>query len=103
MESSLIKIINMTEKNLLPATKAAKALGVSRATLYAYASRRLVRAVRNPDQPRTSLYDITNLLERHRRGRSRRDVAQATLSFGEPILASHITSIADGHIAYRGQ
>jgi citrate synthase len=89
-------------KDLLPAAKAAKALGVSRATLYAYASRRLVRAIRDPDNPRTSLYDITNLLERHRRGRSRREVAQATLSFGEPILASHITLISDGRIAYRG-
>jgi citrate synthase len=29
-------------------------------------------------------------------------VAQATLSFGEPILASHLTRIADGRIEYRG-
>jgi citrate synthase len=98
----LIKIINMTAKNLFPAAKAAKLLGVSRATLYAYASRRLVRAMRDPDHPRQSLYDITNLQERRRLGRSRRDVAQATLSFGEPILASHLTRIADGRIEYRG-
>ncbi len=90
-------------KDLLPAARAAKALGVSRATLYAYASRRLIRAIRDPDNPRSSLYDISNLQERRHRGRSRRDVAQATLSFGEPILASHLTLIADGRIEYRGQ
>ncbi len=75
---------------------------MSRATLYAYASRHLVRAVRNPDHPRQSLYDIASLQDLRRRGRSRRDVAQATLSFGEPILASHLTRIADGRIEYRG-
>jgi citrate synthase len=101
-ESSLIKMINISEKNLLQAAQAAKALGVSRATLYAYASRRLVRAIRDPEHPRKSLYDITNLQERHRRGRSRRDVALATLSFGEPILVSHLTRISDGRIEYRG-
>src|SRR5580692_6666226 len=102
LESSLIKIINMSPEKLLPAAQAAKALGVSRATLYAYASRHLVRAVRNPDHPRQSLYDIAGLQDLRRRGRSRRDVAQATLSFGEPILASHLTRIADGRIEYCG-
>src|ERR1700722_16444847 len=93
----------MSTSNLLPAVQAAKALGVSRATLYAYASRDLIRAVPNPAHPRQSLYDIPSLQDRRRRGRSRRAVAQATLSFGEPILASHLTRIAEGRLEYRGQ
>ena len=75
-------------------------------TLYAYVSRNRIGAVAAPDDPRRSLYDaddVGRLAERNRRGRSRRAVAASTISWGEPILASGITRIEAGRLAYRGQ
>ena len=90
----------------LTAEQAVAALGVTRQTLYAYVSRRLIGVTAAPDDPRRSLYnaaDIVRLTERHRRGRSRRAVAAATLDFGEPVLASGITRIEGGRLEYRGR
>lgn len=81
-------------------------LGVARQTLYAYVSRGLVRVRGAEGDPRRSLYDprsIDALLERRRRGRARQAVAASTIDFGEPVLASRITRIADGALLYRGQ
>ena len=90
----------------LTAEQATGALGVSRQTLYAYVSRRLIGVAGAPDDPRRSLYDaadVRRLAERKRSGRSRRAVAASTLSFGEPVLASGITRIEGGRLAYRGR
>jgi citrate synthase len=90
---------------LLPAAEASMTLGISRDTLYAYVSRGLVRAVQDPEDARKSLYDrrdIDELLTRKRRGRSRKDIAASTLHWGEPVLPSTITRIADGAFYYRG-
>jgi citrate synthase len=88
-------------------TEAALArLGVARQTLYAYVSRGLVRVRTDEGDPRRSLYDprsIDALLERRHRGRARQAVAASTIDFGEPVLASRITRIADGVLLYRGQ
>lgn len=81
-------------------------LGVSRDTLYAYVSRGLVRTIAQPGDARKSLYDrrdIKALLERKARGRSRRSVAESTINWGEPVLASGITRIVDGTFFYRGE
>lgn len=81
-------------------------LGISRDTLYAYVSRGLVRTIAHPDDARRSLYDrrdIESLSTRKRRGRSRRAVAESTINWGEPILTSKITRIADGRFYYRGK
>lgn len=106
--SILIKLINMKppEPLWLTATQALMRLGVARQTLYAYVSRGLVAAAPAPGDPRRSLYsaaDIAALLARKRRGRTRRAVASSTISWGEPILASGITRIAGGRIAYRDE
>ena len=80
-------------------------LGISRDTLYAYVSRGLVRTIAHPGDARRSLYDrrdIQALFERKGRGRSRRAVAESTINWGEPVLASKITRIADGRFSYRG-
>lgn len=108
--SILINIINM--KNLpiddcctVDSSEACKTLGISRDTLYAYVSRGLVRTVADPRDARRSLYDhrdIAALLARKARGRSRRAVAASTIDWGEPILTSAITRIADGTFYYRG-
>jgi len=81
-------------------------LGISRDTLYAYVSRGLVRTATDPNDARRSLYDrrdIDTLLARQSRGRSRRSVAESTIHWGEPVLKSNITRIADGAFFYRGQ
>lgn len=90
---------------LLTTDEAANALGVSRQTLYAYASRGMVRAVADPGDPRRSLYDPADVRTlRERKGRrSRRDVAAATINWGDPVLTSGITRIIDGRLLYRGQ
>ena len=108
----MIKSINMSVATAHPPTRwltaeqAIASLGVSRQTLYAYVSRRLIGAVPAPDRTRRSLYDaddVGRLAERNRRGRSRRAVAASTISWGEPILASAITRIEAGRLEYRGQ
>ncbi|MCP4315550.1 MAG: helix-turn-helix domain-containing protein [Hyphomicrobiales bacterium] len=81
-------------------------LGISRDTLYAYVSRGLVRTIAHPGDARKSLYDrrdIEALFERKGRGRSRRAVAESTINWGEPVLTSKITRIADGQCYYRGR
>ncbi len=81
-------------------------LGISRDTLYAYVSRGLVRVVTHPADARKSLYDrrdIESLSARKQRGRSRRAVAASTIDWGEPVLSSKITRIADGRFFYRGR
>ncbi|MGE0415207.1 MAG: citrate/2-methylcitrate synthase [Acetobacteraceae bacterium] len=89
----------------LTAEQALARLGVARQTLYAYVSRGLIRVRPAPDDPRRSLYDpnaIDTLLERRRLGRARQAVAKSTIDFGEPVLTSRITQIADGALWYRG-
>lgn len=88
------------------AGQACERLGVSRDTLYAYVSRGFVRTMAHPADARKSLYDrrdIEALFERKRRGRSRRAVAESTINWGEPVLTSKITRIADGRFYYRGK
>jgi citrate synthase len=88
----------------LTAEAALAQLGVARQTLYAYVSRGLLRVRPAEDDPRRSRYDprsINALLERRRRGRARRAVAASTIDFGEPVLTSRITHIADGALLYR--
>lgn len=90
----------------LDAAEASERLGISRATLYAYVSRGLIRASTDTDDPRRSLYsatDIAALAERKTRSRKPEAVANATLDFGLPVLTSGITRIADGRLAYRGR
>ena len=92
--------------HLISAEDASARLGVSRQTLYSYVSRGLVRATPVPGDARRSLYDardITGLVERRSRRRARRAVAASTTSWGEPILRSSLTRIADGTFQYRGR
>ncbi len=91
---------------LVSAEEASSRLGVSRQTLYSYVSRGLVRAEPVPGDARRSLYDardVAGLVEQRGRGRARRAVAASTTKWGEPILRSSLTRIADGAFSYRGQ
>ena len=75
-------------------------------TLYAYVSRGRLRAEPDPVEPRRSRYrasDVAALAERKARGRKAADVAVAAIAWGEPVLASAITTVRDGRLYYRGQ
>lgn len=81
-------------------------LGVRSQTLYAYVSRGRVDARPDPGDPRRSLYraaDIGALTERRARGRKASAVAQSAIAWGEPVLASAITTVAGGRLWYRGR
>ena len=88
----------------LSAVEAAARLGVTRATLYAYVSRGLIRAC-EADDPRRRLYAadaVERLAVERRRGRRPKEIAKAALDFGAPVLESTITLIRDGRLWHRG-
>ncbi|HWA63139.1 MAG TPA: citrate/2-methylcitrate synthase [Caulobacteraceae bacterium] len=90
----------------LTAEEAMLRLGVRPQTLYAYVSRGRVRAEADPADPRRSRYragDIAALSGRKARSRKLADVAAEAIAWGEPVLASAITTVADGRLWYRGQ
>jgi citrate synthase len=89
----------------LSAELAMQRLGVRPQTLYAYVSRGRVQAAPDPGDPRRSRYrasDIAALKVRKARGRKAADVAQGAIAWGEPVLSSAITTIANGRLYYRG-
>lgn len=95
----------MARTGLIDAATAAAQLGITRATLYAYASRRLVQAHTDPTDPRRRLYsadDIARLARSKARGRKPAIVAATTLDWGLPVLESRITLIGRGRLYYRG-
>jgi citrate synthase len=90
----------------LTAEEALARLRVRPQTLYAYVSRGRVRAEPDPAEPRRSRYrmsDVAALAERNRRGRKAVDVASAAIAWGEPVLASAITTVRGGRLYYRGR
>jgi citrate synthase len=100
----LINLINMTQ--WFTSEEALDRLGVRAQTLYAYVSRGRVRAEQDAADPRRSRYrasDISALAVKKARGRKAADVAADAIAWGEPILASAITTVADGRLYYRGQ
>jgi citrate synthase len=89
----------------LSGAEAAALLGVKRETLYAYASRGLVRSEPGV-HGRARRYrrdDLLRLKARHDARAGHGPVAAGALRFGEPVLASALTSIEGGHLRYRGR
>src|ERR1700719_409647 len=74
----------------LSAEEALTRLRVRPQTLYAYVSR-------------GRMSDVAALTERKARGRKAADVAVGAIAWGEPVLASAITTVRDGRLYYRGQ
>jgi citrate synthase len=91
--------------DFLSAAEAARFLGVKRQTLYAYASRGLVRS--EPGSRgrgrRYSRFDLERLKTRGEARSGHGPVAAGALRWGEPVLATAISSIRASGPAYRGQ
>jgi citrate synthase len=90
----------------LTATQAAHALGITRATLYAYTSRGQVRSEPVSGRPRERRYyreDVERLKERKEARRDPSKAAAQGLHWGGPVLESGITLIHNGRFYYRGR
>src|SRR6185369_724845 len=90
----------------LTATQAAAALGVTRATLYAYASRGQLRSEPVSARTRERQYHRQDVERLRDRKEARRDPAKAAargLHWGGPVLESGITLIHNGQLYYRGR
>ena len=90
----------------IAAEEARDRLRVRPQTLYAYVSRGRVQVRADPRDPRRSLYraaDIAALAQRKSRSRKVSEVAAGAISWGEPVLASSITTVAGGRLFYRGR
>ncbi|MDP1630735.1 MAG: citrate/2-methylcitrate synthase [Caulobacter sp.] len=94
------------DRDWISAEAAMDRLGVRAQTLYAYVSRGRVEARGDPEDPRRSRYrlaDVEALTERKKRGRKASEVAAGAIAWGEPVLASAITTVAGGRLFYRGR
>lgn len=90
----------------LTAPEAMARLRLKPQTLYAYVSRGLIETREEASDSRRRLYraqDVARLQERKTRGRRHAAIAEDAISWGEPVLASGITTIARGKLWYRGQ
>jgi len=96
----------MTVRAGLDARQAARALRITRATLYAYVSRGLIGAEPDPADPRRRLYraaDIERLKAGKARGRKPKAIALGALDWGIGGLPSRITLVEGSRLYYRGQ
>ncbi len=87
----------------LTAKEAAELLSVKPQTLYAYASRGLLRRVGTGKRRRYLVEDLERFQTRQRARSGHGPVAAAALSFGEPVLDTSITGIDERGPLYRGQ
>lgn len=96
----------MAMSEWLTAQEAMDRLRLKPQTLYAYVSRGRIEARDDPEDPRRRLYrrsDVAQLEQRKARGRRSAAIAEEAISFGEPVLASSITTITQGRLWYRGR
>jgi citrate synthase len=96
----------MTDTEWISASQAIARLGIRAQTLYAYVSRGHIEVRPEPGNSRRSQYraaDVDTLATRRKRSRKHADVASAAIAWGEPVLASAITTIQSGRLYYRGQ
>ncbi len=93
------------DKDFLSGREAAALLGIKRETLYAYASRGLVRS--EPGGPgherRYSREDLERLKARRDARSGHGPVAAGALRWGEPVLESALTAIEPAGPRYRGR
>lgn len=88
----------------MSAAEAAALLGVKRQTLYAYASRGLVRSVAKDGRDRFyRRQDLERLRARSAARSGHAAVAAGALRWGEPVLDTALSSVASGDLHYRGR
>ncbi len=90
----------------LTASDALRRLGSKPQSLYANVSRGRIRAKPDPADSRRSLYreeDVDRVAARSRGRRGAVAAASEAMSWGEPILATSISTIANGRLYYRGR
>ncbi|HEX5474493.1 MAG TPA: citrate synthase family protein [Vicinamibacterales bacterium] len=95
----------MSAPSWMDAAEAAARLRVSRATLYAYVSRGLIRSQAIPGASRQRAYARDDVERLRRRTEERRDpdkAAARALHWGIPVLESSITLIDGRRLYYRG-
>ncbi len=95
----------MDKQLFLTAEEAAKRLDISRATLYAYVSRGMIRSQPADDDSRRRQYvtaDVEALVQRREGRRDPAVVAESVLDWGVPVMESAITLIEEGGFYYRG-
>src|ERR1700712_1007102 len=86
--------------------EALERLRVRPQTLYAYVSRGRIGMRPDRADPRRSEYradDIDALATRRARGRSPSAIAESAIAWGEPSLATSISTVFHGRLIYRGQ
>lgn len=91
---------------LVSSRDAARRLGVSLPTLYAYVSRGKVRTEPAPEDRRRRLYlreDLERLIEQRKQSKNPSRAAASALHYGMPVLRSALTNIAQGRLYYRGR
>ena len=96
----------MRHHPLLTATKASELLKISRATLYSYVSRGLVRSEPDPNDSRRRLYrasDVQTLKSAKGLSRKPQQIAAEALDWGIAGIPSGITLVERGALFYRGQ
>lgn len=90
----------------ISAGEARERLNIRPQTLYAYVSRGRIQVRPDPADPRRSLYraaDVDGLLTKKTRGRKASDVAAAAIAWGDPVLDSAVSTVANGRLYYRGR
>lgn len=88
----------------MSAAEAAALLGVKRQTLYAYASRGLVRSVARDGRDRAyRRQDLERLRARSAARSGHAAVAAGALRWGEPVLDTALSSVVGGDLHYRGK
>lgn len=95
----------MATKLYFTADEVSAELGISKATLYSYVSRGLLRSAESGSKTRAKRYlaeDVLRLKQRQEQRRNPTQAAATALHFGDPVLESAITLIADGQYYYRG-
>ncbi len=89
----------------LTRAEALSALGIRAQTLYAYVSRGQVTRRADPLDPRRSLYrgdDVVALIAKRRRGRRPAAIAASAIAWGEPVIATALSTVVQGRLIYRG-
>jgi citrate synthase len=90
----------------LTAVAALRLLGVRPQTLYANVSRKKIRSKPDPKDTRCSLYheaDVRRMARQRGGQRKATAIAAAAIEWGDPILASAVSTVVDGRLYYRGR